>query len=419
MSLYGNPPMGALSSGFVDPLAGDEEAQAERAKRMFDMTIGRKNTPFPSVFGDMQQDPLSVGSIGDIGVPDVPKVKQPGFLGRIRQQPGGSRALLAFGASLLSNPDFFQGLGQGALAYQGVLDEEKDKLKPKLTKDSTFTYSIDPTTGEPVFKRTPVADFEDDQLTKKLQANLAGVGIREEGDTKRLETTLGFKDKWWEGDDAYKRWRTEQEGGWKADDNKTDLEIARINAATNLEKARMGGENKQTPAGIQKQIGDYTTVRDGLDNATSQIEPILQAIQNGDLTFSLPNNLRHKAAIATGIGGNKETVLYSQFQTTLESLRNALLIANKGVQTDGDADRAMAELIAGQGDQASIQANLMKVVDSLRKRSSQAQARIDDLAGQYNANVSNSSPGSPAAAPRRQAPTTGRTSSGTKWRIVQ
>lgn len=117
----------------------------------------------------------------------------------------------------------------------------------------------------------------------------------------------------------------------------------------------------------------------------------------------------------TGLGSNAETVLYSQFQTSLEGLRNALLVANKGVQTDGDANRAMAELLAGTGDTASILANLRSVQKSLKTRSSQAQGRIDELARQYGADVGESSPSTPRAAmpPRKAA--TSRKPSVSNW----
>lgn len=396
MALYQDEfPQGVLTPGFLDGLSSNPSALNIAAGGI---------------------DPSMLGSTAGVDA-GTPKVKGPGLMGRIRQQPGGSKALLAFGASLLSSPNFFQGLGQGALAYQNVLDTEADKLKPQLTKDAQFQYSRDPETGEMTWQRTPVGDFEDDIVTRKLQANLAGIKMRDAGQTERNLTTLDYKDRWDQRDDAFKRDELAYKDRWNTADNDTDISVAKINAQSAWRKALVaagageGVMGKPPPVGIQKQIGDYTSTRDAQTNAQTQLAPLIAAIQNGELSFNAASNLRHKAALATGIGGNDETILYSQFQTSLESLRNALLVANKGVQTDGDAERALSELIAGQGDTKAVLANLQKVYKALGARGSQAQARIDELARQYNADVGNSSPNS-----GNRSPTA--TSTGVKWRIV-
>jgi hypothetical protein len=371
---------------------------------------------------------MGASDVGEINEAAPIEQKRPGFIGRIRQQPGGSKALLAFGASLLSSKNFGEGFGNGALAYQDVLDTERDKLKPKfaLTKDGNFSYSQDPTTGEVVMKRTAAADFEEGQNTMKLQNTLAALGIREKGDTARQDNLLGYRREADKMVDGRLRDFDQSDTDRNNADNANALKIAQIDAANRLAAARItaaSSSNKPTSAAIQKQVGDYTTVRDSLDNATQQLDPILQSIDNGSLQFSLASNMRHKAAIGLGVGGNEETVLYSQFQTSLESLRNALLVANKGVQTDGDADRAMAELIAGQGNTATVKANMHKVVDSIRRRSAQANGRITDLSNQYQietgASQQGAYSGAPAPAPSsRPAPRSGTTRSGTSWRVV-
>lgn len=401
MALYEEFPSGVLTPGFLDGM-GQQRPQA------------------PLSAGLMAQGPLAAPQIAmpNVSGPEV-KAKRPGFFGRIKQQPGGSRALIALGASLLSNQNFFEGLGQGAMAYQGVLDEENQKRQPQLTKDGTHTYRVDPETGEVVFERTAVADFEEKQQLAKLQTSLAGIGIREKGDTERLNTTLGYRDTWNERDNETRRYGYELDDEANQRDNQTDLEIARINGENALAEAvaRQGGQmGKPPPAAITKQISEFTTTRDAQGNAAATLDPVITAIERGDLSFSLPSNLRHKASIATGIGGNAETVMYSQYQTSLESLRNALLVANKGVQTDGDADRAMAELISGSGNTETVLANLRKVRASLDVRAAQAQARIDEIARQYGSDVGNSSPAR-AAPPARRPRSTG-TVNGVRYRIV-
>lgn len=406
MALYDDLSQGVLSPGFLSGI-----------------TIPNQ----PSLTGEQLQiapdfnPSLSGGEVGALG--GATEIKKPGFLGRIKQQPGGSKALLALGASLLSSQNFFDGLGKGAMAYQNTLDAEAEKLKPQLTKDAAFSYQRDPNTGELTWKRTAVGDFDEDQAVRKLQSSLAVAQLRDDGQTLRNRDTLGFKDKWWQGDDDYRRWRTDQEGAWKAADNDTDIQVANIGAESAWRSAVLkagGSGDKPPPVGVQKMVGDYTSTRDAQTNAQGQLAPLISAIQGGQLSFNAASNLRHKAALATGFGGNDQTVLYSQFQTSLESLRNALLVANKGVQTDGDAERAMAELLAGTGDTNAVLSNLKRVYSALGQRGDQAQSRINELARQYGADVGDSSPRVPPPASRSTPkPRTGATGSGVKWRIVQ
>lgn len=341
---------------------------------------------------------------------------RPGFFGRIMQQPGGSRALIALGSSLLSSQNFFEGLGQGAMAYQGVLDEESAALQPQLIDDGRF-QTVRGRDGQITLTQTEAGNFAERQAQSRLASAQAIASLRDKGDTLRHETTMGFRDRWEDQDNTTANRGLDLRESQNERDNETDLEIARINSenAWRIAQARVGNQNdRPPPAAIQRQIGDYTTTRDAQTNAANAIDPVIRAIESGDLSFSLPSNLRHRAAIATGIGGNEETVWFSQYQTSLESLRNALLIANKGVQTDGDAERAMAELIAGSGNTETVLANLRRVYASLGVRAEQANARIDELARQYGADVESSSPG--AGAPPTQRST--GSSGGVRWRVV-
>lgn len=377
MSLYQDFPQGVLSPEFLEGLGQTQAPQGKLTAAL----------PFdPTALNSIATQPLAQSS---------PQFERPGFLRRIKQQPGGSKALLAFGAGLLSSQNFFDGFGKGAMAYQDTLDAEADKLKPQLTKDAAFSYQRDPRTGELTWDRTAVGDFDEAQAIRKLQSSLAIAQLRDDGQTLRNRDDLKFKDRWESQEDDYRRWRTDREGEWRSADNRTSIEVANIGAESAWNRAVMaqGGQaGKPPPVGVQKMVGDYTSTRDAQDNAEAQLAPLITAIERGDLSFNAASNLRHKAALMTGLGNNAETVLYSQFQTSLEGLRNALLVANKGVQTDGDAQRAMAELLAGTGDTPSILSNLRSVQKSLRTRSSQAQGRIDELARQYGVDVGESSP---------------------------
>lgn len=286
-------------------------------------------------------------------------------------------ALLALGASLMSAPSFGQGISQGLVAYRQALDAGLKRAKPQHESLSggAFERVTDPTTGESTYERTPVADYEMDKLNaitgrQESVANIKGgytldvQGLKNEGAMDRTKFEWGSR-------------KTIAE--WN---NNTRKQIAEANNATSIAVARIRGAYGSKPnSGMERQITELTDTTTGISNTLSMASPVLNAINNGSLKFDLLSNARHKFALATGAGGNEQTVLFAQYSQLKESLRNALLLANKGVQTDGDADRAMAEIEAGSGDTAAIKRNLGIVINSLNRRLGAATGRLNDISG--------------------------------------
>lgn len=386
---------------YRDPLEGDEEAQRLRALQMFDLGLGPKspvdafkqteptydmnaNRNFgvgkngaPIAGIGMYNDPIETGlNVDSLNVPSIGKVRNPGLLGRIRQQPGGSQALLAFGANMLMSNDFFEGLGKGALAYQGTLDAEAEKLKPKFTKDFTHTYQMNPETGQMEMKRTSVADYEENIVDKKLitsennsryradrtydgKIEVANIGAR------TAQEELDFKDR------------------WNKRDNDTDLKIANIQSASAERRAKLQAATvagKPISASVIKQYDEHSGTVTAIDTTLVQAEPILTALDNGTLKLGVVENIKNKAALATGVGVDDSAIMYGQMNTLIEGIRNTVLMDAKGVQTDGDAERAKAQLLSGTGSAASVRKNLQIVLDNLRKRREYANARAEDIA---------------------------------------
>jgi len=387
---------------------------------------------FDAAFGPQDRPPVTAVDSPAIQLPDTgdlelgvdPQVqKRPGLMGRIRQQPGGSKALLAFGASLLSNPNFFAGLGQGAMAYQNTLDAEADKLKPQLTKDGTFTYSRDPETGEMVFNKTPVADYESGIVDKKLLSAQAMSKYRTDQTVDLGRDKLVENGRQFDANLDHQQAVLKETQRWHDASLKNAFDIAKLNNQTSILEKQLASGGKPPPAAIQKQVGDYQDIVQKSDLTLSQAQPILQALSNGTLQLGVASNLMNKAKLASGVGIDDSAILYGQLDTFIESLRNTILMDARGVQTDGDAERAKAMLLSGTGSAASVQKNLQIVLQNLKSRRDFAQSRASDLSGQYGINTPAtnailSGQGSPAAPAPRQAPRTGQTSTGAKWRIV-
>ena len=96
-------------------------------------------------------------------------------------------------------------------------------------------------------------------------------------------------------------------------------------------------------------------------------------IKDKKLDFGFGEGLVDSLLSSVGAAGEEE-VNSAQFNTFLEKLRNDTLRLNAGVQTEGDAKRALNEIIANKNDTKIVQAQLERLRDineraiELRKR---------------------------------------------------
>lgn len=345
--IYGYPPnefpQGVLTPGFLEGAGGK---------------------PVPAAIAALMNEQPQAAPV-QIDAPRMPEQKKPGFFGRIKQQPGGSRALMAMGANLLSSPDFFSGLGQGALAYQGVLDEEADKLKPKLTKDSTFTYSIDPVTGEPVFKRTPVADFEQDNLQTKLKANEALGRYRADLTYDLGERKIEAQDRWNERDNATRRY------GY---DKRYDADIAGMASAERIAQWRTESDKmlqgmkeaaasaKPPPVGAMKEFQEAINFASKGEQILKHGDRVLEYLENGEASLGFFANTYSNLAQKGLLPPNASTRAYAELQQFQQMLVNGILLDANGVQTDGDAIRARIMTMVSDGDNEGAARELRNVL---------------------------------------------------------
>lgn len=103
-----------------------------------------------------------------------------------------------------------------------------------------------------------------------------------------------------------------------------------------------------------------------------------QQLQDGRLDLGLFNNLANKARNNLGISTEESRNLQS-FQSTLEKLRNDSLRLNKGVQTDGDAQRAWNELFTNINDQQVVQQRLAEIQKINQRAAQLRMAQNDNL----------------------------------------
>lgn len=105
----------------------------------------------------------------------------------------------------------------------------------------------------------------------------------------------------------------------------------------------------------------------------SDLDGYIGMIDSGDLEFGFGEGLVDSTLGFFGASGEEERNS-AAFDTFLEKLRNDTLRLNKGVQTEGDAQRALNEIIANKNDTQIVQTQLRRLRElneraiELRKR---------------------------------------------------
>jgi hypothetical protein len=386
-------PQGVLSPNFLEGMGGNTPPEPTASTSFNQGSIA---------------DPTAMQMQGlpdaDVNVPE----KKLGFLGRIKQQPGGQQALLAFGSAMLRNQDFFQGLGEGSMAYQNTLDAAKDDLKPKLTKDQQFQYTLDPKTGEPTFKRTAVGDYDYEMEQTKLENLLARVGLTQDGSTLRNRETI-----------KYNTWETEQDNDNASDiadnKNRTSIQVAEISAEASRLKAEMAQaatSAKPPPVGAMKMFNEAQSSANKAQGTITDGNKILGYMADGTLDLGIINNLLSKGAMATGIGANANTRAYGELEQFTQTLVNTILIDARGVQTDGDAARAKIMSLVSSGDTTGAHREISNVMRMIERGRQQNVSTARTVAGTYGIAQQ------PASAAPRAAPKPNKTSTKVGWKIV-
>lgn len=107
-------------------------------------------------------------------------------------------------------------------------------------------------------------------------------------------------------------------------------------------------------------------------------------IDTGKLDFGPVSNLKNKALNAAG-ASTEQSRNFATFQSTLEKLRNDSLRLNKGVQTDGDAQRAWNELLQNINDPEVVKQRLAEIQKINERGAALQQMNVDQIRANYGA----------------------------------
>lgn len=137
---------------------------------------------------------------------------------------------------------------------------------------------------------------------------------------------------------------------------------AKIDSDGNIEVisgagAKNGGRLPAAALNIQKDSLDAIQLASAIDG---RLEGITTQLDTGKLNLGPVRNIVAGAANFVG-RSDEQTRNYASFRANLEKLRNDSLRLNKGVQTEGDAQRAWNELMANLNDEGVVKQRLQEI----------------------------------------------------------
>lgn len=139
---------------------------------------------------------------------------------------------------------------------------------------------------------------------------------------------------------------------------------------------RVGGGS--LPVTMQKAEDADLEAVDLARNISDDLSAQAKALESGAFGVGPVDKAGYAVASALGLGGD-ETSAYNSYRATLEKMRNDSLRLNKGVQTEGDAQRAWNELFSavGSNDTGTVKKRLLEIDEINARAAKEAQRRID------------------------------------------
>lgn len=187
-----------------------------------------------------------------------------------------------------------------------------------------------------------------------------------------------------------------------------------------------GGKQQATalPMAALKTVQGYQESNNSVEGINTQLQGYLDQIAQKKLSFGPLLNRMHESQNWWG-SSNEQSRAYAAFRSGVQRMVNESLRLNKGVQTEGDAQRAMNELFANINDTEIVKEKLQELININQEAIARRNTLINDVYGNFgveNPSVTQSAPQTvPQAAPTpqqvRQVTRTGRTKDGRK--VVQ
>lgn len=149
-------------------------------------------------------------------------------------------------------------------------------------------------------------------------------------------------------------------------------------------RAREKNNGKPLPTAALKMQQEAVDAIGTVGSINADLKAIDQQIQSGKLDFGPVSNIVNQARNAVGMS-SEESRNFSSFKSTLEKLRNDSLRLNKGVQTEGDAQRAWNELFSNINDKKLVQQRLAEIQAINDRAANLRRLEVDTIRRNYGA----------------------------------
>ncbi|MBB3770972.1 hypothetical protein FHS55_001567 [Angulomicrobium tetraedrale] len=288
------------------------------------------------------------------GIAAAPQSTQgaPQFLGGILGKPGEiNLPLLSAGIAMLTSrrPDLGgvigEGLGAGLEAYQAPkLRAAQLDAHPKVLSDGPTIRVLYPSDGRIVDTGIPNARWTAAQSMAEARKAKPPAVI----ETYDAETGQP------------------QKSQWNAETRSWDT----VGGVKTLPKKPPSAAVQAAEAGDLEDIQSINTI-------TGELERFKGLIDDKKLDLGLFSNLWSGAKNTMGMS-DEQSRNYASFRATLEKLRNDSLRLNKGVQTEGDAQRAWNELVASINDPEVVKQRIDEINRLNKKAAAFKQAQVEE-----------------------------------------
>jgi len=141
----------------------------------------------------------------------------------------------------------------------------------------------------------------------------------------------------------------------------------------------------------EKQVEEYYGDIDAIGSTNSEIDRIDNLIESGELNLGPVTNATSQALNALGIS-TPNSANFAEFQSTVQKLVNDSLRLNKGVQTEGDAQRAATEILRNPRDERVVRAQLRRLRELNERALRFRQGRLSELEGGSRGGAASSGP---------------------------
>lgn len=149
---------------------------------------------------------------------------------------------------------------------------------------------------------------------------------------------------------------------------------------------------KPLPVGALRMMQDARQALSGVGGIDQSLDGALGELRSGELHLGPIQNM--VSTVRNAIGASSENSRkFDVLRANLEKLRNDSLRLNKGVQTEGDAQRAWNELLSNLNDQQNVITQLERIRALNNRAQVLQQENMDAISGNYG----RASPGVPAS----------------------